>query len=261
MGALLGMGAMGAVYLGEQRPSGRPVAIKVLQPAESVARRCSAEDLRERLLQEARLLARVSHPAVVRLLDFGIACPVEEAGQDEEMMGTPRYLAPEAACMVTGGGGALDGRCDVYGVGVILYEGLSGRVPFDHPSLPVLLGLIREQSPPPLPYRGDLPPEVYGVVGRALAKAPGERFECARAMAEALRLLSWPDHGRQALREVYAATLELPPGAAADTIVDIELGAPPDLPAQRLLVSPRARGASRGAGARGWRGRRWGRWG
>lgn len=132
------------------------------------------------------LVADDDEPDVVRLLDFGIArlasgAPLTEAGM---VMGTPQYMAPEQFA-----GAEVDERADLYALGIILYEALTGSPPFDAASIPELAYKQAMTEPPPLAGRDlarPLPPALEAVVMRLLAKAPGDRFQSARAVVDAL---------------------------------------------------------------------------
>lgn len=96
-------------------------------------------------------------------------------------IGTPGYVSPE---MIRGD--RVDGRSDLYSVGVILYEMLTGRLPFDYDTQDRLLAAHVQQSPPRFSKvgAGHLPPGVEGAVQLALAKYPNERQQTAREIVE-----------------------------------------------------------------------------
>jgi serine/threonine protein kinase len=123
-----------------------------------------------------------------KVLDFGIA-KLKEKGQtlqsltDEGVfIGTPNYIAPEQ-CL----GQAVDGRADIYSLGIILYELLTGRTPFGSSSTAnVLLRHLQELPAPPRRFRPDLSEALERVILRALAKSPGQRFSSCAQFAEEL---------------------------------------------------------------------------
>lgn len=132
----------------------------------------------------------VVHPSpdepVVKVLDFGIAVSVHTQGlapgDRGRLFGTPAYMAPEQAV-----GGPIDHRADLYAVGAILYELLSGRAPFAGGSAEDVLEQVRRRPPKPLgKLAPDVPPELEALVRRALAKDPAKRPGSARDMERAL---------------------------------------------------------------------------
>ncbi len=120
-----------------------------------------------------------------KLLDFGISKAEGEARMTGagEIIGTPRYLAPEQARGVE----HLDARVDLWAVGVMLYELLTGISPFDSPSLSGVITAVLIDQPPPV---RDVRPEVSKALDRvieiALSKEPGQRYDSATAMGLAL---------------------------------------------------------------------------
>ena len=253
----LGAGGFGAVYLGHDTQLDRPVAIKVLRGGPEVPQ---AEA--ERFLQEARRLARLSHPGIVTvhdvgldrgqfyivsdflngpdlgrwlgdhrpawpeaariaaaladslahaharlilhrdikpaniiltpdrgpvLVDFGLG--LDEAGADGSELGvvsgTPAYMAPE---QVAGAAHRIDGRTDIYSLGVVLYEMLCGHLPFRAGNIQELLRQVRDDDPqPPRQLRREIPPELERACLKALAKRLTDRYTTAADFADDLR--------------------------------------------------------------------------
>jgi len=98
------------------------------------------------------------------------------------MLGTPAFMAPEQAR-----GADVDERADIYAVGATMYQALTGKLPYEAPSIPALLFSIVEKTPTPLlELRPDLPRELVAVVERAMAKDRDARFADADAMRRAL---------------------------------------------------------------------------
>jgi serine/threonine protein kinase len=145
------------------------------------------------------------------LADFGIAKLIS-AGQRvsltpaNQILGTATYMAPEQAT-----GGPIDARTDLYAVGVVLYELMTGSVPFDGTTpMAVLLQHVNEAPPPPRRFIPDLPPTVESAILRALAKAPDARYPTAAAMAADLARVASPLERRGArsrLDSLYQAGL------------------------------------------------------
>ncbi|MBI2391123.1 MAG: serine/threonine protein kinase [Deltaproteobacteria bacterium] len=127
----------------------------------------------------------------VKVLDFGISKVADdgaEAGKPKltrvgTTVGTPEYMAPEQLR----GAKDLDGSADVYSLGCVLYEALSGRRPFSSPRYEELVRLICTTDAAPLQQlRGDLPPAFCDVVARAMARDRKARIQTARALRDAL---------------------------------------------------------------------------
>ena len=128
------------------------------------------------------LLERTSGRAL--LTDFGIAHVAETSSLTDEqhVMGTAHFMSPEQAA-----GEPLDGRSDLYGLGIVGYLMLTGRLPFDAPTVPAVLAKhLTETAPPLVAPSGGVPAPLARVVERCLAKAPEGRFATGEALADAL---------------------------------------------------------------------------
>jgi serine/threonine protein kinase len=249
MGGLLGQGGFGAVYRAQHVLLNRPQAIKIL-----LEQHFTSPKFRERFTREAQVLARLDHPNIVhvddfgiegnraylvmpyigggtlqgilkarrgplglndtwryleyicaaldyahqrsiahldlkplnllihedgRLLlsDFGLAHLMEQGsveGGTSLSFGTPSYMAPEHF------DGQPEQRSDVYALGVILYQMLSGRLPFEGSTPRAIMHKLLTEPPAPLrATRPELPPALDDVLGQALAKDPEQRYQMA----------------------------------------------------------------------------------
>ena len=126
----------------------------------------------------------------VMLTDFGIGRDMTASSaltQDGEVVASFAYASPEQVS-----GAAIDARADVYSLGAVLFELLTGRRAVDADSLPALLYAVVHAPPPDVrDVRPDLPPAISGVLARALAKDPADRFgSCAELVAAARAC--WP---------------------------------------------------------------------
>lgn len=138
-------------------------------------------------------LVRNADEEIAKVLDFGIAKAPAEAGTGVSaethtgtVLGTPHYMSPEQAR----GTRAVDPRSDLWALGVIAFECLTGRRPFESPVLGDLLVKICT-DPVPLPSSlAAVPPGFDGWIARALEREPERRFQSAAEMADALRALA-----------------------------------------------------------------------
>jgi serine/threonine protein kinase len=254
----IGAGGMGRVLLAFDEGLGRKVAVKTLSP-----RYANNPKLRERFMREARAMARLDHPNVVRIynlggvneephfvmeyiegaslteasrrlglsqkidlmlkviltvdflhqrrmihrdlkpgnilvgpdlepkvLDFGLAAQVDDLGERltkaGEIMGTPDYFSPEQAQASA----PLDARSDIFSLGTILYELITGATPFRSDSMRDQIRLICDLDPE-LPRRinSAIPGELQNICMKALEKDPSQRYQSAREMADDLARL------------------------------------------------------------------------
>jgi serine/threonine-protein kinase len=116
----------------------------------------------------------------LKVMDFGIAkVPAERLTSTGQFFGTPSYMSPEQASAEV-----IDGRSDLFSLAAVLYLLLTGRTAFEGDSVPATLSriLFRDPAPPTTLVPG-LPPALDAVLGRALAKKPGDRYPDARAFA------------------------------------------------------------------------------
>jgi Protein kinase domain len=117
--------------------------------------------------------------ATPRLADFGISRVLKSTGKNTFIAGTPHYMAPEAFNR------RRNQQADLWSVGVMLYQMLSGRLPFDGNDWAEIYGAIRNENPELLPAA--VPEWLRQVVAKTLAKEPEQRYQSAQEMREALR--------------------------------------------------------------------------
>jgi eukaryotic-like serine/threonine-protein kinase len=129
--------------------------------------------------------------------DFGVAKAVSAAGKDQlttvgVALGTPTYMAPEQAMGETD----LDQRADIYSVGAMAYEVLTGSPPFDKPTAQAILSAhVLERPTPPESRRPDIAPALSDLVMRCLEKEKDRRYQTAEEMLPALEVLGTPSGG------------------------------------------------------------------
>jgi serine/threonine-protein kinase len=177
-----------------------PLVLELGAQAARALAHAHAQGVVHRDLKPANLLFDPGR-AQLKITDFGCAHLSDaERSRSGVLAGTPVYMAPE---QITGG--AVDGRCDLYALGVVLFELLTGRMPFDSSSMGELLQAIASAPPPSLAtLRPDLPAELAQLVSHLLAKRPADRPADGNAVAAQL----------QALAKLLVSTVGAPPGPA-----------------------------------------------
>jgi eukaryotic-like serine/threonine-protein kinase len=199
-------------------------------------------DILHRDIKPENILLEAGHAVVT---DFGVARALSEAvaGKDSRerltdqglILGTAEYMSPEQAS----GDPTVDGRTDVYSLGCVLYEMLTGVPPFtgDNPSQ-VLARRFRESPRPVREFRPEVSPHLEAVVERAIAADPADRFATATEFLAALRSpadvlpRAAPTHGRRRLRWIIGVV-----GAAAVVGLSFRDTGQPRFDPRRIVVA------------------------
>ncbi|HSB60864.1 MAG TPA: serine/threonine-protein kinase, partial [Vicinamibacteria bacterium] len=169
--------------LGEEGAGGKPMewplALRIAGQVAEALHHAHGQGIVHRDIKPANIMLLGSGQA--KIMDFGIAkLPASQLTVAGEFFGTPSYMSPEQA-----GGAAIDARSDLFSLGCVLHQLLTGRRAFDGPTLPaILMRVMKEDPPPPSRLVPGLPPGVDAVVGRALAKDPDRRYPDGRTLAE-----------------------------------------------------------------------------
>jgi predicted Ser/Thr protein kinase len=163
----------------------RPVADLVRKLALALEE-AHAKGVIHRDLKPANIMVGERHEPVI--LDFGLARQTHKEDvrltAPGTLLGTPAYMPPE---QVRGDTAAMGPACDVYSLGVVLYELLTGRLPFQAPNLASLIAqVLTEHPPPPSAHRPDLDRTLEAVCLKAMARDPARRFQTMAEFAAAL---------------------------------------------------------------------------
>jgi class 3 adenylate cyclase/tetratricopeptide (TPR) repeat protein len=172
-------------WLTDHRPTWRESAQIVAAIADALAH-VHAQLVVHRDVKPANIIMVAGAPVLV---DFGLALDETQAGGSEKgtISGTPWYMSPEQAA---GMAHRIDGRTDIYSLGVVFYELLTGRVPFRATGPSELLRQVRDDEPqPPRQLAPQIPPELERVCLRAMAKRQADRYTTAGDFAEDIRLV------------------------------------------------------------------------
>ncbi len=173
----------------------------------------------------------------VYLSDFGLARVTTETHAEDRFTGSAHYTAPELILRRQ-----ADGRADVYALGCVLYECLTGSPPFGGRLMEILFAHTQTEPPRATERKGELPEALDGVIRRALAKEPDERFSTCRGLSDAVRDalgLERPRRSRTPLLAAIAGTVAVI--AATIALLTVFLSpdsGEPSAPAQAALPQP-----------------------
>lgn len=186
----IAMELLGGVPLDQMMPQGNELplgdALVIALQIANALDYAHSKGIYHRDVKPANIM-RLPDRNTVKLVDFGIALVSASDASDRTVagtiMGTPHYMSPEQAR-----GEQSDARSDLWAVGVILYQLLTGKRPFTADSIATLMLRITQDAPQPVgELRKDVPPSLRRIVARSLNKQPDKRFQSGRELADALR--------------------------------------------------------------------------
>jgi serine/threonine protein kinase len=214
------------------------VADYALQALDALAQ-AHAAGIVHRDLKPANLFLARRHDgtSVIKVLDFGISKNLAPLGetprgltQTRALMGSPEYMSPEQLRTPR----AVDTRTDIWSLGVILYELLTGKTPFEGPSVSELFVQILEATPLAVhELRADVPAELEAAIARCMSRDPGARFATVQDLAAALLPFA-----SEPLRATIAARESLAGGSVVSSRAGDEAGKAVAVPAPRVTSSP-----------------------
>ncbi len=182
-----------ADYLRDSGPMDPMRAARFAQTIASALVAAHARGVVHRDLKPANVVVDTEDPShsSMKILDFGVAKLVTDRGRGSAnltragaLLGTPAYMAPE---QIRSSVGPVDGRADLYSLGIVLYEMLTGKTPFAAGDLgDTLVSQLLDSPRPPSRLRPEIPKSLERVILKALAKNPRDRYASASEMARAL---------------------------------------------------------------------------
>jgi predicted Ser/Thr protein kinase len=171
--------------LGAGRPMPLRQAVELVRMLSLALQEAHAHGIIHRDLKPANIMIGLKNEPVI--MDFGLArretVEDDRLTQSGAVMGTPAYMPPE---QVTGDLAAMGPGCDIYSLGVILYELLGGRRPFDGTAAVLMAQILRDPAPPLVGVQPGLDGGLEAICLQALAKRPQDRHASMRALGEAL---------------------------------------------------------------------------
>jgi predicted Ser/Thr protein kinase len=188
-------------YIRQDKPIALKVAAGMIRILAQALQEAHDHGIIHRDLKPANILIDRKHKPIIT--DFGLA---RRAGSHDErltnsgaLMGTPAYMPPE---QVNGDVAAMGPGCDIYALGVILYELLTCRRPFEGPMGVLMAQIVMDPPRPPSELRPEVDPALEGICLKALAKRPQERYPSMTALAYALE--TWQGGGTTPAAQSYS---------------------------------------------------------
>jgi serine/threonine protein kinase len=201
-----------STFIARRGPLPLATAVTILEPILQALHAAHTRGIVHRDLKPSNiyLVRREGAPPTVKLIDFGVAKVMGPSSEGKitvtgALLGTPSYMSPEQAV----GMEELDARVDLYAVGVIFYEMVTGTLPFHGANYNELLyRIVRDEVPRPEVPDGSLPDSVCSVIEKSTRKGASERYQTALEMLEAFRNLdAWT--GRDLALSELASSIQV----------------------------------------------------
>ncbi|RJP17230.1 MAG: serine/threonine protein kinase [Candidatus Abyssobacteria bacterium SURF_5] len=161
-----------------------PAALKIMVQAASALAHAHKCNIIHRDIKPSNIM--IDQVGRVKVMDFGLAklvSDMSEITQTGALLGTPKYMSPEQ-CR----GEELDARTDIYSLGVVFYEMLTGRMPFSAPDNMALMHKIIYEDPPDIKaLNPEIPRQLCDIIARSMNKKKEKRYDSARAFLKAIR--------------------------------------------------------------------------
>jgi serine/threonine protein kinase len=197
----------------QQGPLSLPRVVEIMRQVCGALEAAHAEGVIHRDLKSDNImLVNAKGADYAKVLDFGIAKMTEPIGihdpsltSPDLVVGTPQYMSPEQCSQLS----EIDARSDVYALGIILFEMLTGHVPFTGGSpTAIMLQQLQDAPPSVLDERNDLPSGIEVIISRALAKRPEDRYQRVGDLIEDLVIAAASGVARPAINETTVVSAQ-----------------------------------------------------
>ncbi|HEX8683179.1 MAG TPA: protein kinase, partial [Ardenticatenaceae bacterium] len=227
--------------LGERGPLPQAEAIRVALPIAEALSYAHQRGIVHRDLKPANVLFDEEERAL--LADFGIAKALDTAAEGITVtgmtIGTPAYMSPEQAS-----GSAVDHRSDIYSLGILLYQMVTGRPPYQGNAPTVMRAHLFETPTPPSELRPDLLPDLEKIILKAIAKRPDDRFGSVNEMLDSLRAVQRGEPTRISLAPVVPSVADNAAPPTASVAPTREVTPAPRRPVREYGPPPRRTGST-----------------
>ncbi len=205
-------------YVQKDKPASQRQVAAVVRKLALALEEAHQHKVIHRDLKPANIMMNQRNEPVI--MDFGLARRSStidaQLTRNGDLLGTPAYMPPE---QVKGDTQAMGPRSDIYSLGVILYELLTGRLPFDGPGLEVVGQVLTQEPEPPSTHRPDLDPKLDAICRKAMAKQPDDRDATMSELATALLAYLQPQSQPAATKQRKGNVPKQEPKQAVATVL------------------------------------------